>query len=410
MRPSPHPRPLTLCTPPPAPHSTSHGRSLRPEPQVGARHAASGPAASWHGDRGWSTGGRKCRWPWGLGPQREGTREAGGGGEREKAEGLAQEASGELGAEAGSPRPRAPGPLPHTHAHARSGTRVHMDTLKHTYTHSLLHVHIHARHTYTRTCMPTRTHVSQVHRVSGYMWRHPRAHIHTHSHTHGHTHVCGWHTHVHIEAHTCTHMYTQCHASGGLELRSDTHTAQEASVGRLQPCRHPGEKQAQGKGLSRLRGRRERVCREVEVGRGGRGEVRRGVQGDGAARTGVRGDLSLWQATPDPRTEGGPHSSAGHAGPRDSGGTSDCGRPCGTLGLGDRSPRQATRDPRTEGGLQPAAGHKEPWDRGTSARGRPCRTPGQRGDLSLQQATRDPGIERGTSLLGRLRQTPGQMG
>ena len=67
-------------------------------------------------------------------------------------------------------------------------------------------------------------------------------------HIHMDTHVCGRHTHVHTEAHTCTHTYTQCPASGGLELRSDTHTAQEASVGRLQPCRHPGEKQAQGKG------------------------------------------------------------------------------------------------------------------------------------------------------------------
>lgn len=158
--------------------------------------------------------------------------------------------------------------------------------------------------------MHTRTHMSRLHQVSGYMWRHPRAHIHALSHIHVDTHTrVDRHVHVHMDSHTRTHMYTQSLTSGDLRLRSDTHTAQEAMVGRLRPGWHLGEKRVQVKDLSPLRGSRERVCREVEASRGGRG--------DGAAQTGARGYLTPRQAAPDPGTERG---------------TSAHGRPRGTPG------------------------------------------------------------------------------
>lgn len=158
-----------------------------------------------------------------------------------------------------------------THTHTLRHKSTHGHTQTHLHTHSLLPVHTHA-HPYIHkdTHAHSYTHVT----LTPSVWIHVEAptcsHICTQSHTHGYTHTrVDRHMHVHIDSHTCTHMYTQCHASGDLKLRSDTHTAQEAMVGRLRPGWHLGEKQAQVKDLSPLRGSRERVCREVEAGRRG---------------------------------------------------------------------------------------------------------------------------------------------
>ena len=159
--------------------------------------------------------------------------------------------------------------FPSTHTHAHSGVRVHVDTLKHTYTHSLLPVHTHARpYIHKDTRAHSYTHVT----LTPSVWIHVEAPTcsHTRSHIHVDTHTrVDRHVHVHMDSHTCTQVYTQSLASGDLRLRSDTHTAQEAMVGRLRPGWHLGEKRAQVKDLSPLRGSRDCVCREVEAGRGG---------------------------------------------------------------------------------------------------------------------------------------------
>lgn len=260
--------------------------------------------------------------------------------ERRKGRGLAQEASGGAGQRLGAPTMCSQVPF-HTHTHhACSGTTVHGHT-QHTptHTHSYTCTSMHATHT-KDMCVHTRTRM-QLHQVS---MEAPTC-SHTHSFTYTWTHTCADCAHYYPR-HTCTHTYRAVPRQRGLDSGPDTHTAQEASVGKaLQPCRYPGRSRHKGReGAKPLEGRGERVCREVEVGPGGTrgGAQRRGR--DGAARElGVRGDLSLWQATPDPRTEGDTHSSG-----------------------------KATWDPGTEGDPHSSANHMGLQDRG-----------GGEGDLNL---------------------------
>lgn len=116
---------------------------------------------------------------------------------------------------------------------------------------------------------------------------------------------------------------------------------------RLQPGWRPGQKRAQVKDLSCLRGSRECMFQEVEAGRGGerRRAGRRGCMNRGGGGPHPSAGLARSQDR-----VGGPHPEAGRTGPRNrAGGTSAHGRPHWTLGQ----------------------------DGGTSARGRARQTPGQ---------------------------------
>lgn len=204
--------------------------------------------------------------------------------------------------------------------------------------------------------------------------------------THTHSFAYTWTQHTHVDrhmhytlmysrVHTCIHTCTQCHASRDLPLRPDTHAAQEASVRRLQPGWRPGQKRAQVKDLSCLRGSRECMFQEVEAGRGG--ERRRAGRRGCTNRGGGGPHPSAGLARPQDRV-GGPHTEAGRTGPRNrAGGTSAHGRPRRTLGQG--------------GGISPLG--RPHWtlgqDGGTSARGRARQTPGQSRGTSgrVSQAT-----------------------
>ena len=196
LRPSPHPRPLTLGTPPPAPHSTSPGRSLCPEPQVGGQACNQWPRSS----LAW--GPRAVhRWekvPRALGPVPPTKGHQGGRWRRRKRKGRRINAGAKRGAgpaETRSPlHTRSTSPSTHTHTHTctHSGIRVHMDTLSNTPTHTLSFTCAHPRmpihrqgHTHLYTCVM----------LTPSVWIHVEAptcsHIHTHSHTRGHnTHMC----------------------------------------------------------------------------------------------------------------------------------------------------------------------------------------------------------------------------
>ena len=110
-----------------------------------------------------------------------------------------------------------------THTHTLRHKSTHGHTQTHLHTHFYLCTPMHT-HTYTRTHMHTHTHMSRLHQVSGYMWRHPHAHIYALSHIHMDTHTHVWidtctYTLIHTHVHTCIHSATPVGtSSSGLTL------------------------------------------------------------------------------------------------------------------------------------------------------------------------------------------------